>query len=43
MSLARTALLSTPNSLASSYTRTFATALLQLRSGTWACAGPSLA
>src|SRR5699024_6300023 len=34
LSLARTALLSTPNSLASSYTRTFATTLLQLRSGT---------
>jgi len=32
-SLARTALLSTPNSLASSYTRTFATALLYLGPG----------
>ncbi|MBB4933449.1 hypothetical protein F4561_004269 [Lipingzhangella halophila] len=42
LSLARTTLLSTPNSLASSYTRTFATALLYLGPGHGVCAGPSL-
>ncbi|GCD96385.1 hypothetical protein EHYA_04070 [Embleya hyalina] len=39
-SLAMTTLLSTPNSLASSYTRTFATSLLLVRG--WSSAGPSL-